>query len=451
MALGGGNWLTQNKKLPGYYHNVISLKRASAELSDRGIAAVPLNLSWGKEGEVFAVERSDFQKNSMKIFGYDYTAPQMWALREIFKHAVKVLCYRLKATPGSEETDATDVLQKATNTYATAKYLGVRGNDITIVIEKDIDDDNLFIVKTYVSGTCYDTQTVATAADLVSNEWVDFKTDAVLEETVGVPLTGGADGVPRGADYQNFLTALEPYGYHTLCCPASDETVVDLFVSFAKSQREDYGAPFSLVVWKPEKADHEGTIGVWNKSSHPSIEGVPEQALVYWVAGAEAGCAINKTLTNMSYDGELIVDVDYSQTELEAAIEDGKFMFHNVDGDVRVLEDINTLVSLTDTKGELFQSNQTMRVADQISNDVAVLFNTYYLGKVQNDKPGRGALWNDIVCYHRELERLRAIEDFDPEIISCEVGNTKKSVVLTTNGLNVINAMSQLYMTTVMQ
>lgn len=453
MALGGGTWLTQNKKLPGYYHNVISLKRASAELSDRGIAAVPLNLSWGKEGEVFLVERNDFQKNSMKIFGYDYTAPEMWSLREIFKHAIKVYCYRLKSTPGSEESDPSDILKKASNKYATAKYPGSRGNNIKLVIEKDIDDDDKYVVSTFVDYTCYDIQTVTTAAELKDNDWIDFKKESsvTLEATTGTPLTGGTDGTPRGADYQSFLTAIEAYGYNTLCCPTTESTVVDLFVSFAKSQREDYGSVFSLVAWKPEKADYEGVIGVWNKATHGTIENVPEQALLYWVAGAQAGCAINKTLTNMAYDGELTVDVDLSQSELEAAIREGKFMLHNVDGDVRVLEDINTLVSLTDTKGDIFQSNQTMRVADQISNDIAVLFNTNYLGKVQNDKAGRSALWNDVVCYHRELERLRAIEDFDPEIITCELGNTKKSVVLTTNGLNVVNAMSQLYMTTVMQ
>ena len=39
MALGGGSWLTQNKVLPGSYINFASLAKASAALSDRGIAA----------------------------------------------------------------------------------------------------------------------------------------------------------------------------------------------------------------------------------------------------------------------------------------------------------------------------------------------------------------------------------------------------------------------------
>ena len=76
MALGGGSFTTQNKVLPGTYVNFVSLAKASATLSDRGIAAMPLELDWGVEGEVFTVTNTDFQKNSMKFFGYPYDHPK---------------------------------------------------------------------------------------------------------------------------------------------------------------------------------------------------------------------------------------------------------------------------------------------------------------------------------------------------------------------------------------
>lgn len=46
MAFGGGTWITQNKVLPGAYINVVSAGIASAALSDRGIATMPLELDW---------------------------------------------------------------------------------------------------------------------------------------------------------------------------------------------------------------------------------------------------------------------------------------------------------------------------------------------------------------------------------------------------------------------
>ena len=77
MALGGGTFLVQNKVLPGSYINFVSKARASATLSDRGYATVPLILDWGVDGEVFSVENADVQKDSMEIFGYDYTHEKM--------------------------------------------------------------------------------------------------------------------------------------------------------------------------------------------------------------------------------------------------------------------------------------------------------------------------------------------------------------------------------------
>ena len=214
--------------------------------------------------------------------------------------------------------------------------------------------------------------------------------------------------------------------------------------------RDEVGAKFQLVAWKPN-ADYEGVIGVWNAATHPTISGVDEHAIVYWATGAHAGVAVNKSLTNYKYDGELVLNTNYTQADLEAAIRAGKFMFHNVNGVTRVLEDINSLLTLTDTKGEVFQSNQTMRVCDQIANDMAVLFNTRYVGVVPNDAAGRASLWGDAVKLIQELEKIRAVENFDPDTVTCEQGDKKKAVLMTINGLNVINAMAQLYMSVIIQ
>ena len=440
MALGGGTWLVQNKVLPGSYINFSSVERASATLSDRGVAAAPFSLSWGPEGEVFDVTSGDFQKNSKTIFGYGFDHDKMLALREIFAHAVTVHCYRLNSGG-----------VKAANTYATAKYSGVRGNDITIVIAASVDVANAFDVSTWVDGTRVDLQTVTAANKLVSNDWVDFKASAELEATAGLALTGGTDGTVTGEKHQAFLDAIEPYAFNTLCCPAADATTVRLYAAFTQRLRDEVGAKFQLVAWQPSTVDYEGVIGVWNTATHSTIANVDSHALVYWVTGAQAGVAVNKSLTNAVYDGELTINTSHTQAELEAALKAGKFMLHNVNGRIRVLEDINTLLTLTDTKGEIFQSNQTMRVCDQIANDIAVLFNTRYLGVVPNDASGRSSLWGDVVFYIRQLETIRAVEDFDEGIVACEQGDRKKAVLLTVNGLSIVNAMAQLYMSVVIQ
>ena len=102
MALGGGNFISHNKILPGAYINFVSAAHATASLSDRGYAAMPLELGWGIENEVFTVTSEEFQKNSQKIFGYPYTHERMKGLRDLFINASTLYVYRLDSGGGKK-------------------------------------------------------------------------------------------------------------------------------------------------------------------------------------------------------------------------------------------------------------------------------------------------------------------------------------------------------------
>lgn len=131
---------------------------------------------------------------------------------------------------------------------------------------------------------------------------------------------------------------------------------------------------------------------------------------------------------------------------MKKAIKAGEFTLHKVGSDIRVLEDINTMVTTSDTRSDIFKDNQTVRVMDQIANDIAVLFNTKYLGIVPNDAAGRISLWSDIVKHHEQLQEIRAIENFSDSDVTVAQGDTKKSVVVS-DAVTVVNAMNKLYMT----
>ena len=430
MALGGGTFVAQNKVLPGAYINFVSLAAASATLSDRGIATMPLVLDWGVEGAVFEVTNADFQKNSMKIFGYPYDHEKLKGLRDLFRNITTLYAYRLNGGG-----------TKASNTYATAKCGGVRGNSLKVIIQKNVDDESMFDVKTVMDATVVDTQTVASATALVANDFVTWKS-AELSVTAGVPLEGGADGTVDASAHQTYLDKIESYSFNAIGVDTTEENIKGLYENFCKRLRDEVGAKFQAVIYN-KAADYEGVINVKNKVTDA---GWNESALVYWVTGIAAGCAVNKSNMNKIYDGEFTVDVGYTQTQLTKAIQAGEFVLHKVGSDVRVLEDINSLVTTSDTKGDIFKDNQTIRVIDQIANDIAVLFNTKYLGVVPNDAAGRISLWADIVKHHEQMQTIRAIEDFSDKDVTVSQGNTKKAVVVN-DAVTVVNAMAKLYMT----
>ena len=275
------------------------------------------------------------------------------------------------------------------------------------MIQKNADDASKYDVTTYFGTVKVDTQTVVKAADLVANDYVTFKA-ADLAVTAGTPLTGGTNGTVDGTAHQAYLDKIESYTYNTMGVVVTDDVTKKLYVAFNKRLRDELGIKFQLVVYNLA-ADYMGVISVKNKVTDA---GWSEAALVYWVTGAESGCAVNKSCQNKKYDGNFTVDTNYTQNELKAAIKAGEFTFHKVNSVVRVLEDINSMVTTSDTCGDVFKDNQTIRVIDQLGNDDAVLFNTKYLGVVPNNASGRTSLWSDLVKIRQQLQELGAIEGF---------------------------------------
>ena len=447
MALGGGTWLFQNKKLPGTYINFVSRVRASTDIADRGYATMPLELDWGPVGSVFAVTAEDFQERSISIFGYAYTAPELMSLRDLFLNLKTGYFYRL-------DNGAT----AASCALAKAKYPGKRGNDITVSVAANVDNASAFDVTTYMivdgSPTKVDEQkNVKAWADVADNDYVTWTRTGNLEAKAGEKLTGGTNGAAvTGLQYQSYLDAIEPYYFNIMGYAGSDATIQQLLIQFTRRMREATGAKFQIIIHGRENVDYEGVISLKNAVRD---EGAQPGAAVYWLVGAEASCAVNASCTNKTYDGEYKINTKYSQTELERAMASGMMMFHNVadsvSGDVvgktNILSDINTFTSFSKKKNEDFSLNQVIRVLDQIAIDVARLFNKTYLGKEQNDEDGRTALWGDIVALHKEYQRVRAIQNFDPKDVPIPTQGEKKADVLMNYSVQPTCCMERLYMT----
>lgn len=451
MALGGGTWQFQNKILPGTYINFVSKYRAEAAIADRGYATMAMEMDWGPENTVFAVTNEDFQNDSMKLFGYDYASDKLKPLRDLFEHARLVYFYRLSNNA-----------VKASNTMGTAKYPGVRGNDITTEVVANVDDETKFDVNTYITvdgvTTVVDKQKLLSKWNEVEdNDYVAWAThdDTALKAAAGVPMTGGSNGSEiTSMQYQNYLDVLSPYYFNTIGYAGTDNVIRNLFINFTKRMRDETGSKFQCVVYDAEQADHEGIISIANKVMD---KGESPASLVWWVVGAEASCAINASLTNANYDGEYTVDTKYSQLDLQRAIQTGRFIFHNVQetlsgelvGATKVLTDINTFTSFTKSKNSDFSHNQVIRVLDQLAVDTANLFNKTYLGKEQNDDEGRKALWGDMVYLRKEYQRVRAIQNYKAEDTEIPTQGTEKTAVLCSEEIQPTCCMEKLYINTI--
>lgn len=427
--LGGGNFIFTNKVLPGAYINFESKSKASVDMAERGYIACPLTLNWGKENEIITIESSDLQKRSVELLGYSFDSVELKPIRELLLNAKTLYIYRLSKNA-----------VKSNNKWAIAKFGGTRGNDISIKVTQNVDN-NSYDVYTILEDTVVDIQTVSAINELKPNSWVDFKsTGDSLQVTTSLALTGGTNGATvTGTEYQSFLDAIESYYINSLTTTSTDPTIKKLFVAFTKRMRNEVGSKFQTVLYR-EEADFEGVVNVQSKVLNDS-----ESLAVLWVAGTLAGCEINKSLTNKTYTGEYEIETKENQTALVNAKKSGKFIFHNVNGKVKVLSDINSLTTITKEKNSDFTKNQIIRITDQVAVDIAHLFNSKYLGVMPNDDAGRLELWKDIVLHHENLMNVRALENFKATDIKITRGNEKDQVIIS-DVIQPVTAMEQLYM-----
>lgn len=413
MAWGGGIYTEQNKILPGAYFKFETEPGEKNIFTDRGTVALIDTAPWGKTGEVVAIDRDDFLKDPVSVTGYEYAHMNSKKWRELFYGAEKVLFYRVG-----------DGAAKAKNKHATAKHEGERGNAISITITPIGEN---WAVKTFLDSKEVDAQTVATAKGLTSNAWVDFNQDEPLAETVeALALEGGADGTADVTEWRKALNAFEGYRFDILCAPTDDKQILEVVMQWSDRMVREVGLYHQLVLHGVESANNPYVISVYNSVKDASA---PSYALVYYVAGIESACAVNKDLTGHDYVGDYIIDVDgLTQKELINLKNAGRFVFHRADDVITVLDDINTYTDFEDDAEENFRYNQVIRVLNQRANDSQKLFIKHYLGKAGTDENARMLFKNDLAqTMINGLLKIGAVSEYRPDDTKVEAGKQPRS------------------------
>lgn len=433
--MAGGTWVAQNKERAGVYINFKSKQKPIGSIGERGITSLPLNLSWGPAKQIVSL---DAGTDTTKLFGYALTDPQMLLIREAMKRAKTILIYRLNTG-----TPATATVAPLT---ATAKYGGSRGNDLTISVATNVDDNSKFDVKTFVSGVEMDFQTVATVQELQANDWVTFSGTGTPVATAGAPLTGGTDGTVTAQDYADYQSAIEVEDFNTIGLTVTDTTIKDVFVSFVKRQREDEGKKIQLVIENYPTADYEGVISVKNGVVLADGTTLTAAQAVAWVAGAEAGAEVNQSLTFDAYDGAVDVTPKYTNSQIIEALKDGEFLFTAYNGRALVEQDINTFTSFTVDKNKEFRKNQVIRVLDGLANDYQRIFTDYYIGKVPNNDDGRNSFKGECINLVNQYQNIGAVQNFDPQTDIEVLPGQDVDAVLVNEWIQPVNAIEKVYM-----
>ena len=443
MTVAGGTWTNQNKVRPGVYIRFRTGTNLGLTVGERGVVAICEPLSWGPVGQVMTVESG---ANMTPFTGYDITNPKNRFLNEIFKGtnrtAAPVLVYLYRPTAASS---AAAKVTTGTLT-ATAKYPGVRGNDITIVITEDVDNEDSFFVSTVVDGEIQDQQTAKTADELTANDWVNFSGTGALTATVGAPLVAGADGTVAASAYSSFLEAIEPYDFDILIYDGTDTTVQDAMVAFVKRLADENGVYSQLVAANLTNPDSRFVINVCSGVTLSDGTELAAEQATWWVGGASAGARYNQSLTYATYPNAVAATPVMTNNQIISALNAGKLILAAEDGKVRVEQDINSLVTYTTDIGKVYRKNRVIRLCNTIANDVYQQFSDNFIGVVNNNEAGRSRFQAVIVGYLLDIQANEGIQNFDAEDVEVLAGDDIDAILVNV-AIQAVDSVEKIYMT----
>ncbi len=235
------------------------------------------------------------------------------------------------------------------------------------------------------------------------------------------------------ADITAALAALKTINFNTLCYPydGSEYTANKAAIaSWVEAMRDDEGVKIQAVM-ASYVADSEAIIDVVQGIELSDGTALTAAQAVAWVAGVTAGTNINQSNTGKIYSGAVDVTPRMTKSEMEAAISAGKFIF-KVDSaqNVSAVYDINSLTTYTTEKSNLFRKNRVIRTIDGINNDITEIFESNYVGKVNNNADGRSLLKTNLIEYFKTLQDMAAIQNFTAEDVTVSPGNDSDAVVI---------------------
>lgn len=441
--MAGGTWESQNKIRPGVYIRFKSTSGLSLNVGERGTVTICEPMSWGPVAQVMEIEAG---ADTTPYTGYDITAPQNRFLNEIFKGTnrtaapTKVLLYRPSASSSAQATASISPLT------ATAKYPGVRGNDITIVVTALTEPSGSFTVSTVVDGTVVDQQTAAKVEDLVANDWVTWSGTGTLAASTGAALAGGEDGTVQSAAYTSYLSAIEPYKFDVMIYDGTDSTVQDALTAFIKRIADEAGVYAQLVASGLTNPDSRFVVNVESGVTLDDGTALTAAQVTWWAGGALAGAQYNESLTYATYPGAVNVSPMLTNSGYEEALQAGEFVLFADDGVVKVEQDINSLVTYTTDIGEVFHKNRVMRLCNTIANDIYQQFSDNFIGVVNNNEVGRSQFKAAIVGYLLDIQANNGIQNFDAEDVEVLPGEAIDAIVVNI-AIQVVDSVEKIYIT----
>lgn len=448
--MAGGTWKIQNKRRPGAYINVVGngQKHVNAALG-RVLMIRDTGFGWGPTSVIELNKGTDFDK-----LGLDLDSPDLIAVREALKGASTVLLMNPNAGKKAEIKGKENMPWDF-----TAKYPGTKGNTITVSLELNPNTTDTATVSTLFGTKLVDQVSVKLDGldQFKGNKFVDAVRNSntlTAFTNVSAQLAGGTDEKVTDFETQmNEALENETYAVATTAGFEPSNNLHSLLVESIKRLREKEGRKVRGVI--PTNGltpvDYEGISQVVNGYELANGEKVDVKDAAGRFAGLSASADAGTALTYTDIDDAIAAYPKLDNDKTIVALNAGQIVFTTRPGQRVVIEqDINSLVTFTPKKPEVFSKNRVVRTLDEIATDTQETFEESFLGKVGNAAEGRDLFKANRMNYLAELQKENIIQNFSNSDITVEKGEDSDSIVVNL-AITPVDAMEKLYMTMIVR
>jgi len=257
--------------------------------------------------------------------------------------------------------------------------------------------------------------TVPTINPIVLTDATNIPTTLTVgnQEQLNLAFSGGVN-IPTkvivyviqiaAADYSLAQNYLETVKWNYLAVPAILQTETVAMATWIKGLRDTKDLKVKAVL-PNTPSDHEGII---NYDTDNTVVGSKTYNAIQYcsrIAGILAGIPLSMSATYQVLTE--VNDVPHNTiTGFNTLINAGNLVLMNDGEKVKIARAINSLVTLTPTKGEDFQKIKIVDIMDLMHDDIKTTYNDNYVGKVPNDYNHKCILITAINAYLVGLENL---------------------------------------------
>lgn len=204
------------------------------------------------------------------------------------------------------------------------------------------------------------------------------------------------------------LTYFEGVEFNLMCMPSAETSDVTAIKAFIKKMNDVVKYKCDVIIAN-DKADSEAIINYTAKNIVVGGESVTTANHTARMAGLIEGTPLHQSITFAT-----LSDVDaienLTKEQADTRIDNGELILVREMGKVRVARGVNSLTTLTDTKGNAFQKIKLRKTLNLIHNDLRRVIVEKYIGKVPNNYDNKCILITEIKNYLEELENEQLIE-----------------------------------------